>query len=184
MKLLTLSGLVTLLSMNKVLGFVSKSLPTVARTRNSLKMVKAGDVAPDFTLNDSEGKPFKLSSLKGKKNVVLFYFPKSDTPGCTKEATAFSQSLPLFNKANTEVIGISSDSEQAAFKSKYQLSVKLLSDPGGATRKLYNVPKSLFGALDGRVTYVIGKDGIIKKVYDNLIDAESHVKVAKEAFGI
>ncbi|KAG5187100.1 thioredoxin-like protein [Tribonema minus] len=171
--------------LSAVQGFVARSLPSVARSgAASLRMVKAGDSAPDFTLKDSAGKSVSLSSFKGKKNVVLFFFPKSDTPGCTKEACAFNAELPVFAKAGTEIIGISSDAEQAAFKAKYNLGMTLLADAGGAVRKLYNVPRSMFGALDGRVTYVIGKDGIVKKVHDNLIDAESHVSISKQALGI
>uniref|UniRef100_A0A7S2V5C5 thioredoxin-dependent peroxiredoxin n=1 Tax=Fibrocapsa japonica TaxID=94617 RepID=A0A7S2V5C5_9STRA len=148
---------------------------------STLSMVSEGQAAPSFSLKDQSGSTITLASYKGKKDVVLFFYPKDDTPGCTKEAQAFNANLDEFQKMGAEVIGISSDADHSAFVEKYGLKMKLLSDINGAVRKQFKVPSSLFGALDGRVTYVIGKDGIVKKIYDNQFNPESHIDVVKEA---
>ncbi|CAM9413137.1 unnamed protein product, partial [Phaeothamnion confervicola] len=136
-------------------------------------MVSVGEAAPDFALKDQDGKTVKLSSFKGKKSVVIFFYPKDETPGCTKEACAFNDNLNQFGKVGAEVFGVSSDADHTAFANKYGLGMSLLSDIGGKVRKEYKVPAALFGALDGRVTYVIDKKGVVQLVYDNAFAPET-----------
>mmetsp|Transcript_14819 Transcript_14819/g.20442 ORF Transcript_14819/g.20442 Transcript_14819/m.20442 type:complete len:185 (-) Transcript_14819:374-928(-) len=162
-------------------AFVAHSKLASVSSRSSLSMLKEGEGAPDFALKNQFGKVVKLSQFKGKKDVVVFFYPKDDTPGCTKEACAFNDSLEDFSKLKAEVIGISSDEDHTAFVQKYGLQMTMLSDVGGKVRSEWKVPKAMFGALDGRVTYVIGKDGVCKKVHDDLLKAESHVEVAFKA---
>ena len=107
--------------------------------------VQPGDKAPDFTLPAQGGAPVRLSDRLGERVVVLYFYPKDDTPGCTKEACAFRDSYEVFTDAGAEVIGISSDSvdSHAAFAGHHKLPFTLLSDEGGKVRKKYGVPSSL-----------------------------------------
>ncbi|CEM19577.1 unnamed protein product [Vitrella brassicaformis CCMP3155] len=155
--------------------------PSLSHRYAPLSMVKVGEMAPDFSLKDQSGKVVKLSSFKNKKSVVVFFYPADMTPGCTKQAQAFNTALDDFKKLGAEVIGVSSDADHSEFISAYGLKMTLLSDIGGEVRKQWQVPGAMFGALPGRVTYVIGKDGIVKKVYDNLLDSESHIPQARAA---
>src|SRR6201995_1605057 len=117
--------------------------------------IQAGDKAPDFTLPDQSGEEVHLHDRIGKRVVVLYFYPKDNTPGCTAEACAFRASHEGFTYAGAEVIGISSDSvpRHPACADRHQLPFTLLSDQGGQVRKLYGVPPVL-GLLPGRVTYV------------------------------
>ncbi len=143
--------------------------------------VKAGDRAPDFALPDAEGKEIRLADLRGKP-VVLYFYPKDDTPGCTKEACSFRDQYEDFKDAGAVVIGVSSDSGEShsKFTEKYKLPFTLLSDRGGAVRKLYGVPATL-GLLPGRVTFVIGGDGVVRKVFNSQLAATRHVEEALAA---
>ncbi|CAM9590340.1 unnamed protein product [Discosporangium mesarthrocarpum] len=142
---------------------------------SALRMVSVGDVPPDFTLKDQNGNSVKLSSFKTKKNVVVFFYPKDNTPGCTKEACTFRENLAEFEKLGTKVIGISSDEDHSAFVADHSLqSLTLLSDIGGKVRKEWKVKGAMFGTIDGRVTYVLNKAGAVIKVYENLLDGASH----------
>src|SRR5215467_10254312 len=120
--------------------------------------IHTGDRAPDFALPDRSGRTVRLSDFRGKQAVVLYFYPKDDTPGCTKEACAFRDQYQDFQDAGAEVIGVSSDSETSheKFASKYKLPFVLLADKGGKIRKQYGVPATL-GLLPGRVTFVIDK---------------------------
>jgi peroxiredoxin Q/BCP len=141
----------------------------------------AGDPAPDFTLNDQDGKPVRLADYRGRKLVVYFY-PKDDTPGCTKESCSFRDHYTAFTDAGAEVIGISSDSEAShkKFKEKYKLPFTLLSDRDGQVRKAYGVPATL-GLLPGRVTFVIDKHGVVRHVFNSQFKATQHVSEAIDA---
>ena len=123
----------------------------------------------------------RLSDFRGKQNVVLFFYPKDNSPGCTKEACAFRDSYESFKEVGAEVIGISSDSEEShgLFSLKLGLPFRLLSDVGGHVRKLYRVPASM-GLIPGRVTYVIDKSGIVRNVFSSQTDVERHVKESLE----
>ena len=148
-------------------------------------MLKVGDVAPDFELATADGKKFKLSSFKGKKAVVAFFYPADSTPGCTKEACQFELDGPKFKKLGAEVVGISSGDKESKqkFISGSKLSMPLLIDAGDKVRSLWGVPKALFGALPGRVTYVIGKDGKVINITDDLANAPKHPAEALKALG-
>jgi thioredoxin-dependent peroxiredoxin len=143
--------------------------------------VKAGDHAPDFALPDADGKEVRLADLRGKP-VVLYFYPKDDTPGCTKEACSFRDQYEDFRDAGAVVIGVSSDSGEShrKFTEKYKLPFMLLSDRGGAVRKLYGVPATL-GLLPGRVTFVIGADGVVRHVFNSQLAATRHVAEALAA---
>ncbi|WP_293127637.1 peroxiredoxin [Microcoleus sp. bin38.metabat.b11b12b14.051] len=141
--------------------------------------VKLGDTAPDFTLTSQTGTSVSLKNFRGKKNVIVYFYPKDDTPGCTAEACAFRDSYEVFKDAGAEVIGISDDSQQSheKFASKYQLPFTLLSDTGNKVRQLYGVPPTLW-IMPGRVTYVIDKQGVVKHIFDSMLDFKAHISEA------
>ncbi len=139
----------------------------------------AGAKAPDFSLNDQHGNAVSLASFRGKKNVVVYFYPKDDTPGCTKESCAFRDHYTVFTDAGAEVLGVSSDSEKShkAFAEKHRLPFSLLSDVGAKVRSAFGVPATL-GLLPGRVTYVIDKEGTIRHAFNSQINATQHVDEA------
>ena len=141
--------------------------------------VQVGDRAPDFTLTDQEGRTVRLSDFRGRKAVVLYFYPKDDTPGCTKEACAFRDQYQDFQDAGAAVIGVSSDSEEshAKFVTKYRLPFTLVADRSGTVRKEYGVPATL-GLLPGRVTYVIDTEGVVRHVFNSQLQATQHVSEA------
>ncbi|HEY9650940.1 MAG TPA: peroxiredoxin [Coleofasciculaceae cyanobacterium] len=139
--------------------------------------VNIGDTAPDFTLPSQSGEPVSLKDFIGKKSVVLYFYPKDDTPGCTAEACAFRDSYEVFKDAGAEVIGVSDDSPTShqKFATKYKLPFTLVSDTGSKLRKLYGVPATL-GLLPGRVTYVIDKSGIVRHIFNSQLNFKGHVE--------
>jgi peroxiredoxin Q/BCP len=143
--------------------------------------VRVGDVAPDFTLPDQTGALVELKQLLGRTAVVLYFYPKDATPGCTVEARAFQRSYDAFQQAGAEVIGISSDSiaSHRRFATSEQLSFPLLSDRDGAVRELYGVEKTL-GILPGRVTYVLDPAGVVRHIYSSQLMPTRH---STEALG-
>jgi thioredoxin-dependent peroxiredoxin len=143
--------------------------------------VKVGSVAPDFTLPSQSGEMVNLRDFLGQKPVVLFFYPKDDTPGCTKQACGFRDDFDEFRKLDAEIIGISSDSVESHehFAKKYNLPFTLLSDEGGKVRKLYSVPNT-FGLFPGRVTYVIDEVGMVRHVFSSQVEAGRHVEEAVE----
>lgn len=154
---------------------VSKSIGDV-----SVK-VNVGDKAPDFTLPSQTGAKVTLSKFSGKKNVVLYFYPKDESPGCTREACAFRDSYELFTDLGAEVIGVSSDSKEShmAFAKHYSLPFTLLSDVDNSVRKLYGATSSL-GIIPGRVTFIIDKKGVVRHVFSSQVQAEKHVVEARE----
>ena len=139
----------------------------------------AGAQAPEFALEDQNGKRVALAEFHGHKNVVVYFYPKDDTPGCTRESCAFRDQFSDFADAGAEVIGISSDSVEShrKFAEKYRLPFTLLADPGGLVRKAFGVPSSL-GVLPGRVTYVIDKQGVIRHAFNSQLNPAKHVDEA------
>jgi peroxiredoxin Q/BCP len=142
---------------------------------------QVGSKAPDFTLPSQSGEPVRLQDRLGERVIVLYFYPKDDTRGCTAEACAFRDSYEVFSDAGAEVIGISSDSvdRHAAFAGKHQLPFTLLSDKGGQVRKLYGVP-AVLGLLPGRVTYVIDRQGDVRHVFSSMTNIGQHVSDALE----
>lgn len=145
------------------------------------KTLALGDQAPDFTLPAADGRRVSLADYRGRP-VVVYFYPKDDTPGCTAEACAFRDQYQDFTQAGAEVIGISSDGPEshARFADKHRLPFVLLSDAGGAVRKAYGVPATL-GLLPGRVTFVLDGDGIIRHMFSSQLRARQHVA---EAVGV
>lgn len=142
-------------------------------------MIETGGVAPDFELPDQAGMPVRLSGFRGKRAVVLFFYPKDDTSGCTIEACRFRDEIVRFREAGAEVMGISGDSadSHARFAAKFNLPFTLLSDAGGRVRKLYGV-KNTLGIIRGRVTFVIDREGVVRHVFSSLAKAAQHVDEA------
>ena len=141
--------------------------------------IQAGDKAPDFTLPNQAGEPVRLSDRTAKQVVVLYFYPRDETRGCTAEACAFRDSHEVFAEAGAEVIGVSSDSvdRHAAFADHHKLPFTLLSDAGGKVRKSYGVPSTL-GLLPGRVTYVIDTTGTVRYVFNSQLNIGRHVEDA------
>jgi thioredoxin-dependent peroxiredoxin len=150
-------------------------------------MLKEGDAAPDFTARDAEGGEVRLSDLRGQ-NVVLYFYPKDDTPGCTKEACGFRDASEVYEREGVRVLGVSLDDEQShqKFARKYGLGFTLLADTDHAVSDLYGVyGKHTFAGRDymglARKTFLIDKQGRIKKVFDK-VDVERHAEEVLEAF--
>lgn len=141
--------------------------------------IKQGDRIPLFSLKDQDGKEFNIKDHIGSPMVIYFY-PKDDTPGCTREACSFRDQYEEFTSAGVLVIGISEDSaeDHKKFKNKYQLPFTLLSDPENKVRNLFGVPGSLFGMIPGRVTYMIDAEGIVRQIFNSQFRATQHVKEA------
>ncbi len=139
-------------------------------------MAKVGEAAPDFTLPDQDGKPFRLSEQRGKV-IVLYFYPKDFTSGCTKEACHFRDAFEDFTEAGAIVVGVSGDSQEShrKFREAYLLPFSLLSDEGGEVKKLYGVSG---GILPGRVTFIIDKEGVVRHSFSSRIDMKAHVDEA------
>ena len=145
-------------------------------------MIEAGMAAPDFELPDQNGRRVRLSGFRGRSAVVVYFYPKDDTSGCTIEACRFRDDFEKFQAAGAEVIGISDDSEHShgAFVSKYKLPFTLLSDKGGSVRKSYGVKKTL-GVIPGRVTFVIDRSGVVRHTFSSQSKPAQHVEEALKA---
>jgi len=143
--------------------------------------VAVGDKAPDFTLPSQDGEPVRLYDRIGRGPVVLYFYPKDETSGCTAEACAFRDSYEDFTEAGADVIGVSSDSvaKHARFAGKNSLPFTLLADEGGQVRKTYRVPSKL-GIIPGRVTYVIDRTGTVRLVFNSLSNIGKHINDALE----
>lgn len=153
-----------------------------SQTTNTYEMDKTdvGSTIPSFSLKDQNGDVFNIDSVIGKKNLVVYFYPKDDSPGCTKEACSFRDQFDVFTEANAMIIGISGQSVKSHkdFAEKYRLNYTLLSDEGNKVRKLFNVPTDLFGLLPGRVTYIANKEGKVVFVFNSQIKAEKHIDEA------
>ena len=148
--------------------------------------ISAGIPAPDFELPDDTGKPRKLSEFRGK-NVILYFYPADDTPGCTKEACNFRDDYSAYEKAGVAILGVSPDSVEShvKFKKKFQLQFPLLADDGHKICDLYGTwgPKKFVGKeYEGviRTTFLIDGDGKIKHVYENVRPAEHSTELLAE----
>ena len=138
-----------------------------------------GDVVPNFKAKNQHGEEFNSAEIIGEKPVVIFFYPKDFTPGCTKEACNFRDAYEDFKELGAEVIGISGDSEKShqRFSKKYKLPYTILSDSSGKIRKKFGVKKSLLGLVPGRETFVIDKNGMLQMKFNNL-DASRHMEKA------
>ena len=150
--------------------------------KQEMGKVNVGDIAPDFELKDKDGNKVKLSDFRGEKSVVVYFYPKDETPGCTAQACSFRDSYEDFKEAGAEVIGISSDgsSSHSGFAENHRLPFILLSDPIGKARKAYGA-YDLFGMIPGRVTFVIDKGGKIIHKFDSQLSPTKHIKESLEA---
>ena len=142
-------------------------------------MLEIGTPAPDFELPNQHGQLIRLSTLLKKGPLVLYFYPKDETPGCTKEACGFRDSYEAFTDAGATVVGVSADNVDShhAFAARYALPFVLLSDTAGQARKSYQVKRTL-GLLPGRVTYVIDGEGLIRQAFSSQLRALAHIDQA------
>ncbi len=156
-------------------------IPFLVMNKNN--PIKIGDKLPSFILKNQYDETFNSDDFIGKTVMVVYFYPKDDTPGCTKEACSFRDSYEEFLEKGVKVIGISSDSVKSHknFADKYNLPFTLLADTKKEVRKLFGVPSNVFGLIPGRVTYVVDKKGVIIYIYNSMTKAESHIKEALQA---
>lgn len=142
--------------------------------------IKTGSRIPSFILPDQNGQNINIEDLVGKSNLVIYFYPKDDTPGCTAEACSFRDQFADFEDIGAKVIGISSDSvkKHKAFAEKHNLPFTLLSDVNKKVRKAFGVPADMLGLLPGRVTYIIDKKGIVRHVFNSQFNTTKHVEEA------
>jgi peroxiredoxin Q/BCP len=147
---------------------------------NSMKQIQIGSTIPDFSLPDQNGNLFDISSVLGKKNLVIYFYPKDDSPGCTKEACSFRDQFDVFKDVDAVIIGISGQSVEShkEFAEKHRLSFTLLSDEGDKIRRQFGVPTNFLGLLPGRVTYIVDKTGRVIYIFNSQMNAEKHVDEA------
>jgi len=156
-------------------------------TMRSQKQLAVGDSMPDVTLSGKGGAPVRLRDLVKERGLVVYFYPKDDTPGCTAESCNFRDSYEDFVSAGADVVGISSDPPEShgRFAAKHRLPFTLLSDESGSARAAFGV-KSTFGLMPGRVTFVFDKDGVVRYVFDSQLRVNAHVEHALrvvQAFG-
>lgn len=142
--------------------------------------IKTGSKIPGFTLPDQDGQMQNITDWVGKSNLVIYFYPKDDTPGCTAEACSFRDQFADFSDMGAKVIGISSDSveKHRQFAEKHNLPFTLLSDENKKVRRVFGVPGDMLGILPGRVTYIVDRDGIVRHVFNSQLNATKHVKEA------
>lgn len=146
----------------------------------TMDRVEIGSMLPHFVLPDQNGNMFDVNSVLGKKNLVIFFYPKDDSPGCTAQACSFRDRFDVFNDADAVIIGISGQSVQShsEFSQKNRLNYTLLSDEGNKIRTLFGVPTSILGLVPGRVTYVIDKTGKVVYIFNSQTQTTKHVDEA------
>ncbi len=144
--------------------------------------IKVGSSIPGFSLPDQDGKTVNINDFIGKSNLVIYFYPKDDTPGCTREACSFRDQFEVFRDSGAEVFGISSDSveKHKQFAEKHRLPFRLLSDVNKRVRKLFGVPGDMLGLIPGRVTYIVDKQGKVQHIFNSQFNAEKHVSEALE----
>jgi thioredoxin-dependent peroxiredoxin len=146
----------------------------------TMNEIKIGSTIPSFTLPDQNGNTFDINSVLGKKNLVIYFYPKDDSPGCTAQACSFQDQFEVFKEADAVIIGISGQSVEShkEFAIKHRLTFTLLSDEGNNIRKQFGVPTNLLGLLPGRVTYVANKTGKVIYIFNSQTQATKHVDEA------
>ena len=150
---------------------------------NVSKPLAKGDQLPLFSLNDHAGIRFSLESVLGNKPLVVYFYPKNETPGCTAEACSFRDHYQEFSDAGAEVIGISSDGvdSHARFRARHALNFRLLSDEGDEVRRKYGIRPDFFGLLPARVTFVADKNGTIVNIYRSQFSVNKHIATALQS---
>jgi thioredoxin-dependent peroxiredoxin len=145
-----------------------------------MNKIEIGSKVPEFKLLDQNGVEFDIKNVIGKSKLVIYFYPKDETPGCTKEACAFRDQYDVFQQADAVVIGISAQSVEShkSFAENHRLPFTLLSDPEKEVRKLFGVHNNLLGALPGRITYVADKTGTVVYIFDSQTEAVRHVDEA------
>lgn len=144
--------------------------------------IKKGDKCPEFTLPNQNGEDVNINDYIGESNLVIYFYPKDETAGCTAQACSFRDAYEDFKEIGAEVIGISSDSVNShnAFAKNHNLPFVLLADKQKKVRKLFDVPTNLLGIIPGRVTYIIDKKGIVQGVFNSQMKFNQHVDEAKK----
>lgn len=142
--------------------------------------INIGDKFPYFDLADHKGNLFGSASFIGRKAMVVYFYPKNETKGCTKQACSFRDHYQEFMDAGAEVIGISSDSTEShqEFAANHNLPFILLSDPDNAFRKRIEVPRSFLGLVPGRVTYIVDAKGIVTYIFNSQLNVDKHIQIA------
>lgn len=145
-----------------------------------MKNIQIGDMIPDFSLNDQDGNLFNIETYRGKKKLVIFFYPQDGSLNCTKEACYFRDLSEVFDELNAIIIGISGQSVEShkEFAEKNSLKYTLLSDTGNRVRKLFGVPGRIFGLIPGRVTYVADQSGKVVYIFDSQTEIQRHADEA------
>jgi len=148
-----------------------------SKSQQADSKIVVGSSVPEFSLKDQDGKEFDIKDVLGKENLVIYFYPKDDSPGCTKEACAFRDQFEVFRNASAKVIGISGQSVEShkKFEEKYKLPFTLLSDEHNKVRKLFGVST---GPIPGRVTFVVNKSGKVVYTFNSQMEATRHVDEA------
>jgi thioredoxin-dependent peroxiredoxin len=145
--------------------------------------MKVGDHIPSFSLPNQDGVMVNIDDIKRGRNLVLYFYPKDDTIVCTREACGFRDNYSRFEKLDSEIVGISSDSPKShhKFATRHYLPFVLLSDEQNKVRKLLGVPRDLLGLVSGRYSYVIDKNGVIVHIFSNHLSASRHITESLKA---
>jgi peroxiredoxin Q/BCP len=145
-----------------------------------MNKIQVGDTVPSFILKDQNGNDFDISTLLGRKKLVIFFYPQDGSLNCTREACYFRDLSDVFDEADAVLIGISGQSVEShkEFAEKNRLKYTLLSDPGNKVRKLFGVPGSAFGLIPGRVTYVVDRSGTVVYIFSSQKEVQRHVDEA------
>ena len=153
------------------------------KNQKSGKPLAVGDRIPEFSLPDQDGVEFNIKDHLGKQAMVIYFYPKDDTPGCTKEACSFRDSYEEFTDRQVKVIGISADDVESHrnFANKYDLPFTLLADTQNEVRKLFGVKSNMLGLIPGRVTYVVNSEGSIIYIFQSQLNAAKHISEALKA---
>jgi len=145
-----------------------------------MNKIAIGSLVPSFKMPDQNGNLFNINSVLGKKNIVIYFYPKDDSPGCTAQACSFRDQFEVFKEADAVIIGISGQSVEShkEFAEKHRLTFTLLSDEENKVRKQFGVPTNLLGLLPGRVTYIADKTGKVIYIFNSQTKAKEHVDEA------